>query len=144
MGREHIQFQKYLWRWQIFVLQEHMMPSAVSQHGIGGDDAFKLVLGQVVIVWLSSQVQAECFSLRETAVEVLTEVYPMLTPASYTDVSSLVKWDLVFVEIWWQFFNNRKLFLLWYFSYGQITYIPSVMSVLEQLIKQQRRTWLKF
>lgn len=76
------------------------MPSAVSQHGIGGDDAFKLVLGQVVIVWLSSQVQAECFSLRETAVKVLTEVYPMLTPASYTDVSSLVKWDLVFVEIW--------------------------------------------
>lgn len=75
----------------IFVPEEHMMSSAVSQRGVGGDDAFKVVLGQVVIMWLSSQVQAECLSLRETAVEVLTEVYPTLTPASYTGVSSLVK-----------------------------------------------------
>ena len=27
----------------------------VNQHGIGGDDAFKLILDQVVMVWLASQ-----------------------------------------------------------------------------------------
>ena len=26
-----------------------------NQHGIGGDDAFKLILDQVVMVWLASQ-----------------------------------------------------------------------------------------
>ena len=65
----------------------------VNQHGIGRDDAFKLILDQVVMVWLGSQwEQAELFSFPQgNRIEVLTEVQPALTPASYMGVSSLVK-----------------------------------------------------
>lgn len=77
-----------------------MMPSATSQHGIRGDVTFKLVLVQAAIMCLRSEVQAECLFLKETTVEVLTEVYPVLTQAYCIGVSSLVKWKLVFIEIW--------------------------------------------
>lgn len=80
-----------------------MMLSTASQHGGEGDDAFKLVLGQMVMLWLSSQVQTECLSLRETAVEVLTKVYPTLIPASYTgqmEFDFACQMELVFLEIW--------------------------------------------
>lgn len=48
----------------------------------------------MVMEWLGSQPeQAEQLSLRETAAEVLIEVHPTLTTASYTGVPSLVEWS---------------------------------------------------
>lgn len=99
-GERTYSSQNHLCQWQILVPQEHTMPLAarlfciicvVNQHRIG-KDVFKLVpFRGNDVAWLTPGTSRLALP-RETAIEVSTEVYPTLTPASSTGVFSFFKW----------------------------------------------------